>query len=61
MYCLLCIILQTRRLCAVRPEKRTKNGTKDSYQMKHDWKTMIVRVVNGNKQVFKGYRVCNFH
>lgn len=32
-----------------------------SYQMKHDWKTMIVRVVNGNKQVFKGYRVCNFH
>lgn len=24
-------------------------------------KTMIVGVVNGNKQVFKGCRVCNFH
>lgn len=42
-------------------EKEQKNGTEDSYQMKRDWKTMTVRVVNSNKQVFKGCRVCNFH
>lgn len=35
-------------VCSQR-EKQQKNETEDSYQMKHDWKTLVVSVVNGNK------------